>query len=226
MFEFIVRNTFQEIYPGASAGVLVVRGAANPELPSDLRQRTQAVEDQLRQQYSGWTRAELAALPVIQAYSAYYRRFKKTYHVQLQLESIVLKGRSLPRTDALLEAMFSAEIKNLLLTAGHDLSAVQGPVKLDAARGEEDYVTLSGENKTLKPGDMFMSDQQGIISSVLYGPDARTRLTPTTRDALFTVYAPPGIQTEVVRSHLEDIRDGVLLASPQAQVELLDVFFA
>ena len=33
---------------------------------------------------------------ILQAYAAYYKQFKKTYHVQLQVESIVLKGKGLP----------------------------------------------------------------------------------------------------------------------------------
>jgi repressor of nif and glnA expression len=155
-----------------------------------------------------------------------YRRFKKTYHVQLQLESIVLIGRSLPRGLALLRAMFSAELANLLLTAGHDLAVVQGPVRLDVSQGHEILETLSGESKTLKPGDMFMADAVGVISSVLYGPDGRIRLVPAIRKVLFTIYAPEGISREAVLHHLVEIRDGVLLAAPQAQVEMLEVFSA
>jgi DNA/RNA-binding domain of Phe-tRNA-synthetase-like protein len=226
MFKFILSDAFIQAYPDASAGVLVMRGAANPESPPALRQRTQAIEDGLRDLYAGWTKADIAALPAVQAYNAYYRRYKKTYHVQLQLESLVLKGRSLPRGSALLEAMFSAEIKNMLLTAGHDLCAVHTPVMLNAAQGDETYVTLSGESKTLKPGDMVMADEMGIISSVLYGPDQRTRMMPATQDVLFTVYAPTGIARQLVLDHLQDISNGVLLAAPMAQVELLEVFGA
>ena len=226
MFKFILSDAWKQAYPHAFAGVLVIRSAANLESPPALRQRTQAVEDHLKQYYSGWVRADIAALPAIQAYNTYYRRYKKTYHVQLQLESLIHKGRSLPRGPALLEAMFSAEMKNLLLTAGHDLAAVQGPAILNAAVGNENYQTLSGESKTLKPDDMFVSDEAGVISSVLYGPDQRTQLTSSTQDALFMVYAPQGIVREMVLNHLHDIRDGVLLAAPTAQVELLEVFGA
>jgi DNA/RNA-binding domain of Phe-tRNA-synthetase-like protein len=226
MYEIMVSKGFQEMFPGASAGALVMRGVSNAASPEALRDHTQAIEDGIRERYAGFQRTDLAELPVIQAYTTYYRRFKKTYHVLLQLESVVMKGRALPRGTALLEAMFGAEIDNLLLTAGHDLSALQGLVQVDVAQGHETYTTLSGESRTLKPGDMFMADMVGVISSVLYGPDARTRLAPTTRDALFAVYAPPGIQSKTVRKHLEDIRDGVLLASPKTQVELLEVFSA
>ena len=78
-------------------------------------------------------RPALLSHPVLQAYDAYYRQFKKTYHVQLQLESILFKGKSIPSVAALVEAMFMAEMNDLLLTAGHDLDALHLPP--DAGRG-------------------------------------------------------------------------------------------
>lgn len=224
MFELKISERWKQSYPDACAGVLVLHGVTNGESPPELQKWIQGIEEDLKARYAGWNRAALGELPVMRAYHGYYRRFKKTYHVLLQLESIVIRGRSLPRGPALLEAMFSAELKNQLLTAGHDLSSIIGKVKLDAAQGDEVYQTLSSESKTLKTGDMFLADEMGVISSVIYGPDGRTRLSPTTQNVLFIVYAPGVISQEAVLRHLEDIRAGVLLASPGAQVEMLKVF--
>jgi DNA/RNA-binding domain of Phe-tRNA-synthetase-like protein len=206
--------------------VLVVRNADNPENHAALDQRKEELERQIRARWAGKDKAALRTIPTLQAYAAYYQRFDKTYHVQLQLESVALKGKSIPRVAALVEAMFMAELKNLLLTAGHDLQTIQGAVRLDVASGSERYVMLNGQEQTIKPGDMYMRDAQSVISSVLYGPDQRTRITPATRHALFTVYAPSGIGAEAVRAHLEDIRDNVLMISPQAEAESLEVHIA
>jgi DNA/RNA-binding domain of Phe-tRNA-synthetase-like protein len=121
---------------------------------------------------------------------------------------------------ALVEAMFMAELANQLLTAGHDVSALDLPVTVDVATGDERYVTLSGKDQALAPGDMYIRDGVGPISSVIYGPDRRTPIRPTTTSVLFTVYAPPGIGPSLVSSHLDDIRANVLLVSPAASVEL------
>jgi DNA/RNA-binding domain of Phe-tRNA-synthetase-like protein len=99
-------------------------------------------------------------------------------------------------------------------------------VTLDVAAGGERYVLLNGREEELKAGDMMMVDRQGVISSVLYGPDQRTRITPDTRDVLFAVYAPPGIGEAPVRRHLEDLRDAVLLIAPTAALEALEVYLA
>ena len=171
----MVSDAWREAFPGAAVGELAIRDVTNPESDAALEQRKQALESQLRSRFSKGGRAAIKALPVIQAYAAYYERFNKTYHVQLQLESVALKGKSIPRVAALVEAMFMAELENLLLTAGHDLATVQEPLRLDVSTGDERYVLLNGQEQVLKPGDMLVSDAQGVISDVIYGPDQRTR---------------------------------------------------
>ncbi|CAG1015487.1 hypothetical protein ANAEL_05280 [Anaerolineales bacterium] len=223
---FIVSDAWKAAYPQAHVGVLVMRDVVNPPQHVELEARKQHLQDELHNKFVGQDRNAIAALSSIQAYNAYYKSFKKSYHVQLQLESIVFKGKSLPSVAALVEAMFMAEIKNLLLTAGHDLDTLQLPVTLDVATGQEQYILLRGTEQVTKAGDMFMVDGAGIISSVIYGPDQRTQITEKTRNAMFAVYAPDGISAEVVHQHLEDIRENVLVVSPEAKTELLEVFGA
>ncbi|MCA1900011.1 MAG: hypothetical protein LDL50_04805 [Chloroflexi bacterium] len=223
---FIVSDKWKAAYPRARAGILAMRDVSNPPQRAELQARKERLVDELRSRFAGQTRSAIAALPAIQAYNAYYKPFKKSYHVQLQLESIALKGKPLPSAAALVEAMFMAEIKNLLLTAGHDLDTIQLPVRLDVATGQETYTLLRGTEQVVKSGDMFMADGRGIISSILYGPDQRTQINEKTRNVMFAVYAPDGISADAVRKHLEDIRENALLVSPLARVELLEVFGA
>jgi DNA/RNA-binding domain of Phe-tRNA-synthetase-like protein len=224
MFE--VTAAWKSTYPEAQAGVLVMRAVSNPAHDPALEAQKATLEEQLRAQFSGQDRAAIASHPILDAYAEYYRQFKKTYHIQLQLESIVLKGKSIPSVAALVEAMFMAEMKDLLLTAGHDLDTLHLPLTLDVATGNETYPLLRGEEQTLKPGDMMIRDQVGIISSILYGPDQRTQITSETSNVIFTVYAPPGIEEEAVLGHLQHIKENVMTFAPQAQVEALKVYRA
>jgi DNA/RNA-binding domain of Phe-tRNA-synthetase-like protein len=222
MFE--VTSSWKHTYPDALAGVLVMRDVSNPPHHGELESQKLALEEKLRAQFSGQDRAAIASHPVLQAYGSYYHQFKKTYHIQLQLESIVLKGKSIPSVAALVESMFMAEMQDLLLTAGHDLDVLQLPLTLDVAAGTEQYTLLRGEQQTLKPGDMMIRDQAGIISSIIYGPDQRTQITSDTRNVVFTVYAPPGINEQTVTIHLQHIKENVMIFAPGAQVELLNVY--
>jgi DNA/RNA-binding domain of Phe-tRNA-synthetase-like protein len=224
MMEFILSEVWKADYPGAAAGILSLRGVCNPDYHPALDGKKEELEHELRSKYSGYDRSTLRELPTIQAYHHYYKPFKKTYHVQLQLESVVFKGKSIPRVAALVEAMFMAELKNLLLTAGHDADAIQAPLRIDVAEGSESYIRINHKEQKLKSSDMMIADSQGVISSVLYGPDHRTRITSTTQRVIFTVYAPPGIGEKGVDEHLQDIRSNVLILAPGAEVELLKVY--
>lgn len=220
---FQVSNEWKQAFPGAHAGIIVLRAVSNPPYHAELEKRRQALEEQLRILYRGMDRKALEQQPVLQAYQAYYRRFKKTYHVQLQLESILLKGKSIPQVAALVQAMFMAELEDGLLTAGHDLTSLRLPITLDVANGTEHYPVLRGEEQALKAGDMMMRDDGGVISSILYGPDRRTAIRSETKDVIFTTYAPSGILPQTVKTHLVNIQQNVLVFSPNARTEALEV---
>jgi DNA/RNA-binding domain of Phe-tRNA-synthetase-like protein len=223
---FNVAEAWRVTYPDAHAGLLVMQDVDNPATHPELESHKQALQHQLRTQFAGQDRHALEGLASISAYTAYYKQFNKTYHVQAQLASIIFKGKSIPSVAALVEAMFMAEVKNGLLTAGHDLDRLQLPITVSVASGDERYALLRGEEQGLKTGDMMMTDQAGVISSIVYGPDQRTQITAEIHNVLFAVYAPAGIDGPVVQAHLQDIRDYVQIVSPQARVQALQVIGA
>ena len=196
----------------------------NPPRHDELEARRAALEGELRARYAGSDRRALLERPELKAYQDYYRRFNKSYHVQLQLESVVLKEKPIPSGAGLVEAMFMAELDNLLLTAGHNLDALQLPLTLDVALGTESYVLMRGSPQIPKTGDMMISDREGIVSSIVHGPDQRTQITPQTRNVVFTVYAPAGIGADDVRKHLGDLEGNVRLLAPAARVDLMEIY--
>jgi DNA/RNA-binding domain of Phe-tRNA-synthetase-like protein len=220
----IISDEIKKVYPEALLGILAVRNVCNPTQHEELDRCKLELENNLRDKYAGLDKAYLKNMEPIKTFSDYYKRFKKTYHVLLQLESIVFKNKSIPKVASLVEAMFMAELKNLLLTAGHDLDTIDLPVKLDVSSGGEKYIQLSGQEKELLPNDMMVSDLQGIISSIIYGPDKRTQIKPVTRNVLFVVYAPPEIEKSKVFQHLQDIQKYVHIIAPKSEIELLKVY--
>jgi DNA/RNA-binding domain of Phe-tRNA-synthetase-like protein len=222
----VLTERLRKAYPGAMVGILGMHGLVNPELDATLQDRAAQVLAQIRARFAGTDRAQLVAIPTLQAYASYYKRFGKTYHVQLQLESVLFKGKSIAGPCAIVQAMFMAELKNQLLTAGHDLETVQAGIVIDVSLGAESYTLLSGGEQTLKADDMFIRDEEGILSSILHGPDQRTRITSETRAVLFTVYAPPGIPKAQVKTHLADLEANVRVFSPHAEVETREIFAA
>jgi DNA/RNA-binding domain of Phe-tRNA-synthetase-like protein len=224
--EFTTSEAWQQQYPGAAIGVLALENVINPGRHRQLEAQKERLEQELRSRFGDSTRSELRSRPPLRAYHDYYKRFKKSYHVQLQLESLVFKGKSIPRVAALVEAMFMAELKNQLLTAGHDLAVMVRPLGIDVAGGEEQYERINGQVQTLKEGDMYITDAEGVLSSILYGPDRRTQIRPETTAAIFTVYAPAGIDQATVADHLDDIRGYVALFSPDLSILEQHVYVA
>ena len=220
----IISEEVKKVYPEALLGILTIKKVGNPKKHKELDRCKLELENNLREKYAGLDKAYLKNMEPIKTYNNYYKRFKKTYHVLLQLESIIFKNKSIPKVASLVEAMFMAELKNLLLTAGHDLDAIDLPIKLDVSSGGEKYIQLSGQEKDLIHNDMMVSDLQGITSSIIYGPDKRTQIKPDTRNVLFVVYAPPGIKKSEVFQHLQDIQKYVHIISPKSEVELLKVY--
>jgi DNA/RNA-binding domain of Phe-tRNA-synthetase-like protein len=223
IMEIKFTNRWRETFSGGHIGLLSVAGVNNAGRSPALEQHKREVEVDLRQKYADMSRADLLELEVFEAYKAYYKKFKKTYHVLLQLESVLYQGKSLPAVSPLVDAGFAAELETLVLTAGHDADLLVEPVMIDAADGSEVYRLMNGNEQQTKAGDMLMRDAVGVVCTIIYGQDQRTPISASTRRALYVAYAPAGVRAAAVQNHLETIHDNVQLIAPQASIEYLHV---
>lgn len=213
----IIENRWRMQYPSASVGIMVVNDVCNPKHSDALQGKKAELISELQSKFK--TKAGLLADDSIQKYSAYYKRYKKTYHVAAQMESIIFKEKAIPCVAALVEAMFMAELKSGLLTAGHDMRKLKMPLMISSAKGEEKYIGISGKEQSVKADDMMIKDEIGIISSILSGPDNRTRITESTTTCMFVVYAPAGIKQFLIEEHFNDIIENIRLFAPGVVVE-------
>lgn len=220
---FIISETWKKSHPGASVGIMVINNVLNPAQNKELAIHKHTLVENLKTRFS--ERKDLDNFSPIKIYTEYYKRFSKTYHVKQQVESIIFKGKNIPSVAGLVEAMFMAELKNCLLTAGHDFETLKSPLTLTAATGDETYILMNGREQQLKPGDMMIQDSEGIISSIIHGPDSRTRITPETKKAAFVVYAPPGIAHQEISEHLYDIYNYIMVFSNNAAIELQQIYY-
>lgn len=215
---------WKERHPDAKMGFMVMDQLMYGMGTEILDAEKEKVEQLLRNSFADST--SLKGQPAIAAYVKYYKHFKKTYHVLKQQESVAFKGKSIPQSVPIVEAMFMAELKNGLLTAGHDYDALKLPLYLDTAQGTESYTLMSRNIQQPKNEDMILCDQCGVISSIIYGPDQRTRIVPETKTALFVIYAPPGISDSMIRNHLTDMYTYVKMVYPEAVVEQQQIISA
>lgn len=219
MLKITATDVWKVAYPGAQMGLLEVSSVDNTRPAPSLEQEKRAIEERLRQRYAGFSRNDFLKMPVMQPYHRYYRKFGYTYHILLQLESIVLKGKSLPNVSPLVDANFAAELDTLILTAGHDVAQLEAPLVIDVAREGDEMTQMGGNRKTIPTGDMLMRDAQGIICSILRGQDDRSLISKETTRALYISYVPDGVTEKQVRAQLAAIEKNVRLFAPSCVVD-------
>ena len=221
MLSISATDDWRTSHPGAIIGLLELTNAGGVPSSPELEARKRELESQLRQQFQGFTRKDFLALPILSAYDRYYNRFDKTYHVQLQVESIVLKGKSLPAVSPLVDANFMTEMETFLLSAGHDAAKLAEPVVMDVSHEGDSMTQMNGTPKIIRAGDMVMRDAGGLACSILHGQDNRSPISPDTSHVLYVAYIPPGVPVESVEVHLRRIEANVRLFSPSAVLEQL-----
>jgi DNA/RNA-binding domain of Phe-tRNA-synthetase-like protein len=212
-------DEWQTAHPEAVIGLLELSGVENNLTSLRLDERKRETELRLRERYKGFTRQDFLSLPVVSAYDQYYKRFNKTYHVQLQVESIVLKGKSLPNVSPLVDSNFTAEVETLVLTAGHDVAKLHGSISMDVSCEGDQMALMNGETKAIRAGDMIMRDSNGVCCSIIYGQDNRSLISSTTSHVLYVAYAPVGVPAKTVDMQLQIIEENIRLFSPTAHVE-------
>lgn len=207
---------------GLSVGILIMENLQSRPAGEKMDAVKRSLEESIREEYGQATRADLKALHPMDIYISYYKKFGYTYHVLPQLESVI-KGKSVPSGFLAVEAMFMAELKNMLLSAAHDLDKIKAPLALKAAAGDERFTAMGGRDVTNVPGDFLILDQEGVISSILRGPDQRTAISADTSRVIFTIYAPRGVEESLVAGHLSDIEAYVRLGAPESVTSLNEV---
>ena len=221
MIEVSFTPEWHSVHAGGHVGLLLVGPLDNHPRPSPLDAQKLRVEAAVRDAYGSLDRAALLARsPILRAYKRYYRSFNKTYHVQLQLESVAHKGKSLPVVSPLVDACFAAELETGLLTASHDADLLQPPLSITVSQADDLLPLLSGKDQLLKAGDMAMVDATGVICTIVYGQDRRSPVTPQTQRVLYVTYAPAGVPHSAVADHHVALLRNVQLFAPDAALTL------
>ena len=197
--EFKVRPEVKILYPTAHFGGLTIHNQQNQNKHPDLEQAKRQLEKTIRETYS-----DPKEDSVVQNYADYYQRWEKTYPIEFQINSIK-KGRTFPQVSTLVDSMFLAELKNRILTSGHDRDTIQGELVYDLADEGEEYTKLNDRKQVLVKNDIILRDEEGVLASILFGPAARTSITMNTVNPLYYAWCPIGFTTEAVDIHLSSI---------------------
>lgn len=219
-----LHQNVEQSWPGARFGVLVLRGfAPQPGTGEAFARQAEAELEALRSRHRDYDRKRFCQSDgVMAAYTKYYKKFKKSYFVLLQLESI-LRGKGIPEAPPLVQALFLTELQSGMLLAGHDLQGLFPPLSIECAQGGERCSVAGTGEVSLKAGDIAMRDERGFFLSMIYGQAERTRITPGTSDVFFLVDGVPGLDGACYEKTLERLLSNVRLFQPDAQPERMEI---
>jgi len=218
-----VTNVWRENWPGATGGILAIRGFRPQGRPEKFDESLAETEQQLIDQFASMERDALRQTGNIAHYHRYYRSFGQNYHVQHQIESIAKKGRKIPRRQLLVEIGFKWELINGILTGVHDLDDIEFPVVLESATEPVVYQGYGEHQAEVRLKDMYYRDRVDVLSSIVGGPSHHGRLRESTSAALFTVYGVPGVAAAEIESHLQQLWADVQLIEPNAELIELSI---
>jgi len=217
--QLTVTEKLKETYPAIQLAALVVHNVQNKDRDERLEKEKKMLEQYIRENFR-----EPEKIKRVEQYNEFYQKFDATFPIEYQIKSI-LNGKEIPSVGCLVEVMFMAELKNCCLTAGHDLDLIEGDLILDLAKGGEIYLKINDEEQKIKEGDIILSDRQGIIASVLYGPDSRTKITPFLKNIIYMTYFIFPIAGRKIISIMDNLVNYLrIVEGPQVQIEKVKIY--
>ena len=178
----------------------------------ELKERELAA---LRREMAGYDRKAVFGEDL---YVRYFKKYKKTYPVQQQLESYLLKGRSFPSGDPISEAAFLTELCTRALLGVHDVERICGRAELFCPTEKIPFPGMRGGETHCYPGDVTGRDGEGIIFSLIAGPDGRTCIRSDSTHVLYLVFGVPGVSPADIASLQERLTGYVRILAPEAEI--------
>ena len=159
-----INEHVKNLYPSAVFGSLLVLNVPNKRQDKKLEERKIQLKNDLENNIKKSPNDEL----ILHHYKTYFKRWNKSYPVDFQIQSI-RKGKNLPQVSVLVDSMFHAELKNVILTSGHNVDELNGDLEFDISTGDEQYIKIDGNFQQLKEGDILLHDNKDILANILYG---------------------------------------------------------
>ena len=151
-------------------------------------------------------------------YFRYFRKFKKTFPVMMQVESFLLKGRPFPEGRYINSIAFLTELKTRCLLGTHDADRVIGDIVYYQEMEKVPFPSIHGGDAHSYPGDITGRDDEGVIISMIAGADSRTCLNEDSRHALYFAFGTPGKTPEELNGYLDQLEEYVRILAPGAVI--------
>ena len=213
MKKFVTEDSFWQLFPGASLGVIVARGMkpANEISPEDA----QAIE-QLLARANALAEKHLESPTLsenapIRAWRQAYQQFKTKRGARCSIENLlkrVLKGNPVGSISPSVDLYNAISLKYALPLGGEDLDAFEGDLCLRITEGGDAFTPLGegAENDPTLPGELAYVDDAGAVCRCWNWRDGvRTMLTESTTNAFLILESVDPARHDDLAAALDDL---------------------
>lgn len=213
MKKFITEDSFWELFPGASLGVVVAHGMkpaseVSPESIAEI-QALLARANTLAERYlESPTLSENAPVRV---WRQAYQQFKTKRGARCSIENLlkrVLKGNPVGTISPSVDIYNAMSLKYALPFGGEDIDAFAGDLRLTVTQGGDAFLPLGegAENDPTLPGELAYLDDAGAVCRCWNWRDGvRTALTDDTRNAFLIVECVDPDRVEDCRAATDEL---------------------
>ena len=117
----------------------------------------------------------------------------------------VLSEKQIGNINNIVNQYMVYELLSNLSFSAYDLDMIEGEIHVELANQGETITLIGGEEKEVPNGDIVFRDTKGIFYSFSIGYADRTKVATNTKNVLFTIDAPKGIDGKEVEENIKKL---------------------
>jgi len=227
MKEFIIEDSFWEIFPEAKIGVVLCKEIDNRI--KDTEKYEKLLRNAEKEIIKYLSNQQFSKNEVISVWREAFKKFKTKKGARASIEALfkrVSKGNQIPTINPLVDLYNAVSLKYALPCGGEDIDTFEGNMRLTQAEGDEPFVTLgSNKNEPPYPKEVIYKDDAGAICRCWnWRESVRTLLTEKTKNAFICIESVEQESNDRLESALEELKNLVKLhLNADCSVHLLNI---
>lgn len=213
MKRFVTEDSFWNLFPGASFGVVVAQNMKSPdevdqEAIAEIGRLLDRANTQAEKHLESNTLSENAPVRV---WRQAYQQFKTKRGARCSIENLlkrVLKGNPVGSISPSVDIYNTVSLRYALPLGGEDIDTFEGDLRLTITKGGDEFIPLgeNAENDPTLPGELCYVDDAGAVCRCWNWRDGvRTALTDTTRNAFLIVECVDPERVEDCRAATDEL---------------------
>jgi len=188
--EIKITEQIFEKWPEVEIGVVVAKNINNANYNGEIQELMREIEAGAREKFDIETILEIPAVAkwreIYKSFGAKPSKFRNSVEALMRR---VLRGDEIYKINPLVDIYNMISVKHVMTVGGEDMSAIEGDLILDFAKGDEEFVALgASESESPWEGEVVYKDDKGVVCRCWnYREADRTKLTGDTKKAVIVI---------------------------------------